>query len=219
MEIYYLGHSSFKIKGKSVSLITDPYDFAQIPGLGMKFPKAEAEIVTVSHDHADHNAADLVKGEPFVISGPGEYEVKGVTVFGIISSHNREESKVKAENTIYLIEMDGLRICHLGDLGEMLNDEKLEEINGVDILMIPVGGYYTIDPAQAVELIGKIEPSIVLPMHYKIKKMGQDFSQLATLDDFLKEIEATDLPVSPKLIISKDKIPEERQIVLLETKA
>lgn len=218
MEIYYLGHSAFRIKGKAASLVTDPFDPDKASGLGIKFTKIEAEIVTLSHDHPDHNAAHLVKGEPFVISGPGEYEVKGVTIFGISSSHNREESQVKGENVVYLIEMDGLRICHLGDLGEMLNEEKLEEINGVDILMVPVGGYYTINPAQAVELIGKIEPAIVLPMHYKIKPMGQEFSQLATLEEFLKETEETNLPVFPKLVISKDKIPEERQIVLLETK-
>jgi len=215
MEIYWLGHSSFRIKGKQVSLITDPFDD---PQLGIKFPKVEAEIVTVSHSHNDHNAAGLVKGNPFVISGPGEYEVKGVSVFGIQTFHDQEQGKKRGENTIFLIEMDYLRVCHLGDLGEILNDQVLQEINGVDVLMIPVGGFYTIDPELAAELVAKIEPSIVIPMHFKIPKMGKAFDNLAPVEDFLKIMGVGEIQPLPKLVISKDKLPEERQIILLEMK-
>lgn len=216
MEISWLGHSSFKIKGKQAVVITDPFFDAH---LGIKFPKIEADIVTVSHSHSDHNAANLVKGSPFVISGPGEYEVKGVSFFGIHSFHDAKQGSQRGENTIYLIEMDSLRICHLGDLGEALNDQILEEINGVDILMVPVGGFYTIDSKQAAELVNQIEPSVVIPMHFKIPQMGSEFAQMVGVENFLKEMEAENIQPLPKLVISKDELPQERQTVLLERKS
>jgi len=215
MEISYLGHSSFRIKGGKATLITDPYDDSQ---LGMKIAKVEADIITVSHQHSDHNAVNLIKGNPFIIWEPGEYEIKGVSILGYPSFHDSQKGQERGENTIYLIEMDGLRICHLGDLGEDLNEEKLEEIGAVDILMIPVGGYYTIEPKRAAELVTKIEPLIVLPMHFKREKMGGSLAKLTKVEDFLKEMAVAKTSPLPKLLISKDKLPEERQVVLLEMK-
>lgn len=215
MEIIYLGHSSFRIKGKEITLVTDP--FAD-PDLGYSFPKIEAQIVTVSHDHADHNASEKINGDPFVISGPGEYEVKGVSVLGFNSFHDAKQGQERGANTIYIIEMDGLRICHLGDLGEQLNEEKLEEINGVDILMVPVGGIYTLGPKEASDLVAKIDPSLVIPMHFKTKETKGDLMKLLGLPDFLKEMAVENLTPLPKLLVSKDKLPAERQVVILERK-
>lgn len=218
MEIYYLGHSSFRIKGKDATVVTDPYNQVKAPGIGLKFPKVEAQIVTVSHLHADHNAPELVEGKPFVVSGPGEYEIKGVSIFGFPSFHDEKQGKERGANTIYLIEMDGLRICHLGDLGETLSDQKLEEIDGVDILMVPVGGFYTLGPKEASELAARIDPLIVMPMHFKTNKTGSELAKLLSIDSFLKESDVTSASPLPKLVISKDKLPEERQVVLLDTK-
>jgi len=215
MEIYYFGHSSFKIKGKQVTLVTDPYDD---PALGIKFPKVEADIVTISHSHSDHNAYQKVEGHPFLISEPGEYEAKGVSIFGFKTFHDLKQGNDRGENIIYLIEMDSLRICHLGDLEEVLDDQLLEEINGVDLLMIPVGGFYTLGPEKAVELIAKIEPTIVIPMHFKIPQMGKAFENLVSVEDFFKVMGVGQISPLPKLVISKDKLPEERQIILLERK-
>lgn len=216
MEITYFGHSSFRVRGKDVYLVTDP--FAD-PDLGFKFPKVEADIVTVSHDHPDHNAAKMVGGNPFIISGPGEYEVKGVSVFGINSFHDAKLGEERGSNTIYVIEMDGLRICHLGDLGETLSDSQLEEINGVDILMVPVGGVWTLNPEQAVALVAAIEPSIILPMHFKVPGMSGEMTKLATLQVFLKLTDQTNIIPVPKLVISKDGLVEEKRFIVLERKS
>lgn len=217
MEIAYLGHSSFRIKGKEVNLVTDPFGE---PELGFRFPKVEADIVTVSHDHLGHNSVNLVGGNPFVIYGPGEYEIKGASIFGLNSFHLGPEDQ-PVRNTIYIIEMEGFRVCHLGDLGELLSDEQLEEINDVDILMLPVGGVYTLDPQKANELVSKIDPRIILPMHYKTSGMGKRYNNCFSLADALKELGAAiDLTPVAKLTVTRDRLPvEERQVVSLERKS
>lgn len=219
MEISYLGHSSFRLKGKQATLITDPYGSDKEIELGLKFPKSEADIVTVSHSHPDHNAVSQVGGNPLIIDGPGEYEVKGISVFGYSSSHETKDvSNPDMVNTIYLIEMDGLRICHLGDLGKKLDEGKLEEIDGVDILLVPVGGYYTLNSKEANELITAIEPSVVIPMHFKIPSMGPSFAKLQPIKDFLEDMAVGQIAPQPKLVIFRDKLPSERQTVVLEFK-
>lgn len=212
MEITYLGHSSFKLKGKNIALVTDPYG----PHIGFKFPKSKADIVTVSHDHEDHNQAKLVDGNPFVISGPGEYEVKGTSVFGVSTFHDQKGGSERGQNTAYMIEMDGLRICHLGDLGHKLTDRQLDQLDGVDILLIPVGGFYTIGPAEAAEVVSRLEPLIVIPMHFNTPKLNQDvFGKLSGVEAFLKEM-GEEVTPEPKLQISRDKLPEELKIVVLK---
>ncbi len=219
MEIAYLGHSCFRIKGKKNIIITDPYK----DNVGFKMPRASADIVTISHHHQDHNNIDVIKGttkrkEPFVIDGPGEYEVNGVSIFGIASFHDDSGGSKRGENTIYLINLDGLRLAHLGDLGHKLSEEQLEELNGVDILFIPVGGTYTIDDNQAIEVIGQIEPRIIVPMHYKTPDLKPDFGIEITIGDFLKTIGEKANKAKDKLVISRDKLPQEREIVVLKRK-
>jgi L-ascorbate metabolism protein UlaG (beta-lactamase superfamily) len=215
MEITYLGHAAFRLKGKSTTVVTDPYAPEHI---GLKFPKhITADIVTVSHDHPDHNAIRQVEGTAYVVNGPGEYEIKGVSVIGISTFHDEEKGAKRGKNTIYRIEMDGLSLVHLGDLGHPLSTDEVDNLDGVDILMIPVGGFYTIDPAAAVSVINEIEPSIVLPMHYGRPELSaKTFGSLATRDAFLKEIGKDSVVPQPKLTVTKDKLPEQMQVVILE---
>lgn len=214
MEVKYLGHSGFRIKGKKTILVTDPYD----PYIGFEMPKVSADIVTISHDHKDHNNVAAVgkttRREPFIISGPGEYEILGVSVFGVSSFHDTKRGAERGKNTIYVINIDGMRLVHLGDLGHKLDDKQIEEVNGADILFIPVGGTYTIDTRMAVEVIGQIQPKIIIPMHYKVPGLVFD---LAPVDEFLKEM-GVEVKPAPKLTISKDKLPEERAVVVLKKK-
>ena len=217
MDITYLGHSSFKIKGKTAVVVTDPFSSEM---LGFKFPKTEADIVAISHQHQDHNQQNLVEGSPFIISEPGEYEVKGVSVFGYPSFHDSASGAERGKNIIYVIETEGLRICHLGDLGSAIPPKTLEEISEVDVLMIPVGGVVTIGPKEAVDLISQIEPNIVLPMHYRAPGIDKTkFGDLATLDVFLKEMGAESSEKLDKISLTKDKLPEETKVVILERKS
>ncbi len=217
MEVTYLGHSCFRIKGKKNIIVTDPFE----DYVGFKMPRVSADIITLSHHHQDHNNVSAVKGttkrkEPFVVDGPGEYEISGVSIFGIASFHDKSSGSKRGENTIYLITIDGLRLAHLGDLGHKLTETELEEVNGVDILFIPVGGTYTIDDNEAIEVIGQIEPRIIIPMHYKTADMRPEFGIEITVDDFLKAIGEEGNKAKDRLIISKDKLPEEREIVVLK---
>jgi L-ascorbate metabolism protein UlaG (beta-lactamase superfamily) len=169
MNIQYYGHSCFKITTKpagrgqtDVAIFLDPFD----KSIGLRPPQGQADLVLVSHDHAGHNNAAALKGEPAVIDIPGEYSVKGVNIVGIASEHG--ETKNPGPNTIFILESEELKICHLGDLGADLSGKQLEEIDGVDVLLIPIGGKYTLDGKKAVDLIKKIEPILIIPMHYKI---------------------------------------------------
>jgi len=171
MIIQYYGHSCFKLTTKpagrgqeDVTVFMDP--FGKV--VGLRPPQGQADIVLISHDHSDHNNAAALKGEPTIIDIPGEYSLKGINVVGIDSLHSDAEDKTQTHNTIFILETEDLKICHLGDLGTDLDQKQLSEIDGVDILMIPVGGKYTIDAKKAAEIIKKIEPAIIIPMHYKM---------------------------------------------------
>ena len=141
MDITYLGHSAFKIKGKHIVIITDPYSEKMV---GLKFPRhLTGDIVTVSHDHDDHNFIANVEGKPFVVNGPGEYEIKDTAIMGLSTFHDGQKGSTRGKNTMYRIELDGLVILHGGDLGHTLSDHDLDELGNVDILLVPVGGTYT----------------------------------------------------------------------------
>ncbi len=225
MDITYYGHSSFKITASSsplgvrqkVSVVTDPFDPKMV---GLKFPSVEGDIVTVSHDHADHNSIDKVTGYKKVVNGPGEYEILGVSIMGYPTYHDAKNGQERGKNTVYTIEVEGLRLAHLGDLGHTLSDDLIDELGDVDILMLPVGGFYTIGPKEATEIITKIEPYYVIPMHYSVDGLNEDIkSKLAPIDDFLKESGLT-VERFPKFLIKKEDILEEQttKIVVLEKK-
>lgn len=209
-----MGHSSFRLKGKEVSVITDPYKAT----VGMKFPKTEAEVVTISHQHDDHNNVEGVGGSPFIIDSPGEYEVRGASVFGTATFHDDTNGTQRGKNTTFVIEIDEIKVCHLGDLGHKLTEAQVEEINSVDILLVPVGGGFTIGPKEAAEVVAQLEPKIVIPMHFNMPELSQEtFGKLSGVEEFLKEMGVEKI-VAPKLVMTKDKIPGELQVVVLERK-
>jgi L-ascorbate metabolism protein UlaG (beta-lactamase superfamily) len=213
MQIFYFGHSSFRLRGTDASIITDPFDPKMV---GFKFPKMDADIVTVSHDHKDHNKVDVVKGKFRVVDGPGEYEIKGVSIIGISSYHDDKKGKERGKNTIYVFEMDSLRLVHLGDLGHELKEKTIEKMGEIDILMIPVGGEYTIDSTTAVKVARDIDPKIIIPMHYQMK--GLDKKTFGKLTDEKKFLSDMSLPVEEvdKLTINKTNLGEEQRVVVIE---
>lgn len=214
MQIQFLGHSCFRLKGREMTLITDPYE----PSIGInKLPRLSADIVTISHDHQDHNFFHAIekadhRSSPFLISGPGEYEVGGVFVLGISSFHDKQQGKERGKNTIFVIKMDGLSLVHLGDLGHQLNDEQLEQINGVDILFVPTGGVFTIDAKEAAAVVAQIEPKVVIPMHYQEPGLKYD---LAKVDDFLTQMGHPEVKPLPKFLVSPESLPMETEILVL----
>jgi L-ascorbate metabolism protein UlaG (beta-lactamase superfamily) len=214
MDITYLGHSSFKLRGKQATVVTDPFGGR----VGLPYPKhTAADIVTVSHDHDDHNAAGIIEGNPFIIRGPGEYEIKGVGVVGLGVYHDDEKGAKRGGNTIYRIELDGVSIVHLGDLGHELSSAETDSLDGVDILLVPVGGVYTIDAAQAAKVVGEIEPAVVIPMHYFRPGLDEKtFGGMAPVDTFLKELGKADISPQSKFSVTKEKLPEEMQVVVLQ---
>lgn len=210
MDISYLGHSSFRLKGKTTSIVTDPYS----NDTGMKYPKTEADIVTISHDHTDHNNLSGVGGEPRVVNGAGEYEIGGVSIFGVPSYHDEKGGEERGRNTIYVIRIDGINVCHLGDLGHKLTTTELDEIGTVDVLLVPVGGVYTVDAAGASVVVSQLEPKIVIPMHYRVPGLNYE---LGSLDDFLKEI-GLEPTRDSKFTVVLATLPETMQLVVLERK-
>src|SRR5579859_8137184 len=170
MDITYLGHACFKLKGKDTTVITDPYDSAM---LGIKFEKADADIVTISHHHPDHDNISNVTNIKKIVDGPGEYEVAGVSIIGIQTFHDDNKGADRGKNTIYVIEMDGFRLLHLGDLGHKLDEGQLKEIGTIDILFVPVDPTYNLNPKLAVEVVRQIGPSITIPMHFKNEELDE----------------------------------------------
>jgi L-ascorbate metabolism protein UlaG (beta-lactamase superfamily) len=209
MEITYLGHSCFKIKGRQATVITDPYS----PDTGYNLGKPAANIVTISHAHPGHNYVQGVGGPPRVIERPGEYEVGGVLIIGVGTYHDNEKGSRRGKNTVYVIEMEELSICHLGDLGHPLSDSQLEEIGKVDILMVPVGGVSTIGAASAAALVRQMDPRIVLPMHYRTSLFKVE---LEPLEGFLREIGAHEPATQPKLNVTKNNLPFIMQVITLD---
>jgi len=212
MIITWQGHSCFKIQDKvgpeGVTVVTDPFN----KETGLKVPNFEADIVTVSHDHKDHNNIDALRGKPFVIECAGEYDFKGVLIEGIDSYHDDQKGAVRGGNIMYRIEIDDISVAHLGDLGDILDNAQIEKLIGTDVLLIPVGGTYTLDAKKAVEVISQIEPRIVIPMHYKTKDLKID---LDVIDKFIKEIGITPT-YEEKLKISKKDLPsEDMELVIL----
>jgi L-ascorbate metabolism protein UlaG (beta-lactamase superfamily) len=209
MEITWLGHSCFKIKGRQATIVTDPYS----PDLGYSLGKLNASIVTISHQHPGHSFTADVGGNPRAITGPGEYEISNVLVIGVATFHDKDRGKIRGSNTAYLIEIDEISICHLGDLGHVLTDEQVEELGNVDVLLVPVGGVSTIDSPVAAEIVRQLEPKAVIPMHYKTPALSR---KLEPVEAFLKEMGANNITPQAKLSLTKSSLPISTQVFLLE---
>jgi L-ascorbate metabolism protein UlaG (beta-lactamase superfamily) len=174
-----------------------------------------ADIVTVSHPHPGHSYVQGVADEPRVLKSPGEYESGGVLTVGVHTFHDNEKGAQRGKNTVFVIDVDDVMICHLGDLGHVLTAEQVAEINGVDVLLIPVGNVSTIDAVQAAQIVRQLEPKIVIPMHYKTEAEKKD---LETADRFLKEMGVKEVIAQPKLLVNKSSMPLTMQVVMLSYK-
>lgn len=213
MKIQSLGHSSFLVKGKNGSVVFDPFEPKSV---GLKFPKVEADVVTVSHNHADHNNSAAVGGETKIIFDfPGEYEHKGIRVFGYQTYHDAKNGEERGENIVFKILLDGITITHLGDLGHLPGEDLVEALKDTDILMVPVGGFYTIGPKEAVKLVEMIKPEIIIPMHYNDPRLDQTvFKEVVPVREFLSLMGAEGITPVDKLEVKIDTMPEKEVVVL-----
>ncbi len=207
MTINWYGQACFRLEAKGVSVLIDPFS----KEIGLRAPRLNDNIYIITHEHFDHNNLEGIAEDSFVIRGPGEYEKSGVYIEGIKSFHDNVEGKQRGLNTMYVIRFDDLRICHLGDLGQsQLTDQQIEAIDEVDVLMIPIGGIYTIDGIQASKIINQIEPKIIIPMHYKVPGLNID---LESSQKFLKEIGLKPEEVETLKIAKKTLPTEEIKLV------
>lgn len=213
MEISFLGHSSFKVETKGTIIVIDPFNSGKV---GLPFPKVGADLILSSHDHFDHNAVDAVAGESFVIDAPGEYEVGGIKVRGFKTFHDDKGGKERGRNTIYLFQVEGVNLSHLGDLGHLLGEQVVEEIGELDVLFIPVGGVYTIDAEQAAKVVAQLQPKYIIPMHYRIEGMDKSFNDLQLVSSFLEEMGVEKIEPKDGLSVSKTSLPDEPEVVVLK---
>ncbi len=210
MDVTWLGHGCFRLRGRNAAVVTDPYP----PAIGLKLSRLDADVVTVSHEHENHNYTQIVR-DAYEIRGPGEYEVAGVSVIGVPTYHDSEKGAKHGRNTVYLIEIDDVQICHLGDLGHGLDDADAETISSADVLLVPVGGRSAINAVQAAEVVRQLEPRYVVPMHYAIPGLKLE---LDAVDRFLKEMAVASADPQPKLSVQKSSGDYETRVVVLEPK-
>ncbi|MBA3825478.1 MAG: MBL fold metallo-hydrolase [Ktedonobacterales bacterium] len=211
MEIWSLGHSGFRLRGKEVTLVLDP----PAAGYGSSLKGISADIVCITHDHPGHNNVAGLGGTPYVVHGPGEYEVGGVLITGMRTFHDTKHGEERGSNTIYIIHMEELLLCHLGDLGHGLNADQQQEASGADVLMIPVGGHSTIDAKAAAELVGAIEPGFVIPMHYANSANTKGNVPLDPVEPFGAALGVPLTEPQTKLVVTRATVPASPQIVIL----
>ncbi|GAB4196700.1 MAG: MBL fold metallo-hydrolase [Roseiflexaceae bacterium] len=207
-DIQYLGHACFRLRGRDGTVLTDPFDRS----VGVDLGRPTAHIVTVSHQHPDHantGAVRPMRERVFVVDGPGEYEIGGVMITGVRTFHDTKKGAELGFNTVYVIHLDDVVLCHLGDLGHELTRQQLDEIGPVDVLFIPVGGGETIGAAQAAAVIGQLEPRIVVPMHYAMPGQQRLDEDLAPLDKFVHEMGLKDVVAEEKLSVTSANLPAE----------
>lgn len=212
MDIDWYGQSCFRLREGNVTIVTDPHD----KSIGYTLPRLRADIVTVSHDAPGHANAAAVKGEPKVLTRPGEYEIKGIFVTGIQTWRGPgAHGEAKEENTVFVFEFDDLTVCHLGDLSRVLTQAQVESMPNVDVLMVPVGGGSALDADKAAEVIAQLEPRLVIPMHYLTPYVNLP---LDPLSKFLKEMGVADQLPQDSLRVTRSQLPEETQVVVLDCK-
>ena len=214
MKLKWLGHACFQLTSDGgVRVITDPYHPGAF-GLDYRPPAETADIVTVSHDHDDHNNTAVVKGNPEVVRGAGFHQVKGVEFRGIATSHDEASGAQRGSNTVFCFSFDGVRVCHLGDLGHELSNEAIAEMGPVDVLLIPVGGNFTIDDEVASRVADRLAPKVVIPMHFQNERC-RNFP-VATVDGFQKRRQRVRALDASEVEIKKEKLPAETETVILK---
>lgn len=212
MKVKWLGHASFMITSEDgTSIITDPY--AAYSGLNYGEIKESADIVTISHEHGDHNNAAAIQGNPEVVKGTAPVEVKGIKINGIATYHDDANGSQRGGNTIFCMDIDGMRVCHLGDLGHQLGDKEVAEIGKTDIVFTPVGGFFTIDAKTATQVCNQLGPKVIIPMHFKNDKCA---FPIAAVDDFLQGKTAVSHAGASEVEYNKEGLPASAQIVVLQ---
>jgi L-ascorbate metabolism protein UlaG (beta-lactamase superfamily) len=215
MKIKWYGHSAFMITSDhGVKIITDPYESGGYGGqLSYGQIKDQADIVSISHDHADHNDIKSLSGSPEIVKNSGSQTAKGISIKGISTYHDSSRGSERGTNTVFTFSIDGMKICHLGDLGHILDKKDLSEIGPVDILLIPVGGYFTIDPKEATKVAEQIKPRVLIPMHFKTDQCG---FPIAPVEDFLKGKLNQMRPKMSEVAFEKNTLPQKMEIIVLE---
>ena len=212
MDLTWLGHACFRIRGREGIVLTDPPD----PKSGHAIPKTEAHLVTVSHPHPGHSSMRSVGGEPVVLTGPGEYEVQEILVTGIGTFHDEENGTARGQNTLFAIRLDDLIVCHLGDFGHVLPPADLERVGQVDIALVPISGPdVNLSAAMAAEIVHQLEPKVVIPMSFDPEKQKKD----SPFARFLHELGVKELTPVPKLSVTRSSLPGELQVVALDSRA
>ena len=211
MRIKYLGHACFMITSDTgIKILTDPYVTGGILSYGEI--EESADIVTISHNHGDHNNVAAVRGNPEVVRGVTK--IRGIEFKGTPTYHDDAGGKLRGNNTILCFEVDGVRVCHLGDLGHQLSDKQVAELGGIDILLIPVGGFYTIDAKVATEVCNQLKPKVIIPMHYKTDKCGYP---IAGVDGFLQGKEGVSRLDASEMEFKPGELPVTTQIIVLKS--
>lgn len=208
MTIKWLGHSSFYIQSSNVSIITDPFN----PNIGLKFPKISADIITVSHDHYDHSYTVGVEGNPVIINNLGKHTINNIEITGIQSYHDDQNGATRGQNIIFKFTIENMTLVHFGDIGHILNQKTIDQLSSVDIIMLPVGGTFTIDPIKALEIFHQLNPKFILPMHYQIEGLVVS-SRLLSVEDFINR-SGLDYEKVTELNISKEKLPTNPKIII-----
>lgn len=211
MKVKWLGHSCFSITSeKGTKLITDPYAV----GAGIDYApiKESADIVIVSHGHGDHNNVSAVQGRPQIVKGSGIKNVSGIEFKGIAAYHDRSQGKERGDNTVFCFTVDGIRLCHLGDLGHLLSQEQIASVGNVDILFIPVGGVFTINAAEASQVCTQLRPKVIIPMHFKTPKCAYPISDVNTFLEGKERVKKWD---KSEIEFQAGKLPAEAEIIVL----
>jgi len=212
--IKWLGHAHFLISNNKVKIALDPFDNS----VGYPMLDISADILLMSHGHFDHSNASAVKDNPTQFTGYGKKSAKGIGFMGVKTYHDDQQGKSgRGENTVFVWEMEGIRFAHCGDLGHLLTEQNLKEIGAVDVVMIPVGGFYTIGSKVAAQNIEKLKPKVVIPMHFKQPFMGANFP-IDKVDVFLQGKKNVQKVGKNTLVLSKEKLPKETTIFVLDYK-
>ena len=215
MDVSWLGHACFRLRGRDVTILTDPYE-----GDDWGYPPlvTSANVVTVSNEHPHHAGLSGVQGRPHVLRGPGEYEIGGALIWGLRTKRRQNADASSHKNTAFVIQLEELTVCHLGDLAvSPLSNEELDRMKDADVLLVPVGGHCTINATEAAAVVAQVEPKLIVPMHYATDETRGQVA-LDSVDRFCKELGATEAPPRGRLSITPTTLPNEPTVVLLEAR-
>lgn len=211
MKIRWIGHSCFLVESNEGKVVTDPFD----ESIGYGMPELSADVITISHEHGDHNAVGRVGGNAKIIRGEGRHEAHGIVFEGIASFHDNVGGQKRGKNTIFIFQLEGITLAHLGDLGHPLSNDQLAALSNTEVLFVPVGGYYTIGPDEARALIGELENlKVVFPMHYKTDRLDEDFP-IVPVENFTEKMENVKQIGTAEVILSKENLPSKLEVLVL----